>query len=142
MNPLQNMSLGIYWPNFYKRPMVNGVCGEDGHWLYTGSHGEFWPNDPRFSSIFCTTVHGSLKKSKPTKKLNESLEIQRPEDIPGYHEYQKFVNLLVEGIDYEDFGKNKCEPKFVEMYMMRTRFNDDQSRQKSGIKKLIQLTDA
>ena len=75
------------------------------------------------------------KKSKPpNKQRDESIEMLRPEDIPGYHEYQKFVNLLVEGIDYEDFGKNKCEPKFVEMYMMRTRFDDDQSRQKSGIK--------
>jgi len=89
-------------------------------------------------------VRVSLIKSKPpNKQKDESLEIQRPEDIPGYYEYQKFVNLLVEGIDYEDFGKEKCEPKFVEMYMMRTGYNNSQPRQKSGIKiQFSRLSDA
>ena len=106
-------------------------------------HAEFWPKDhredaPPFIDPFFVPqhlIHGSLKKSKPpNKQKDESLEIeiQRPEDIPGYHEYQKFVTLLVEGIDYEDFGKNNCDPKFVEMYMMRSGYYNNKPRQKSG----------
>lgn len=83
--------------------------------------------------MFQLLVRTSLKKP-PSKQKDDSLEIQRPEDIPGYYEYQKFVNLLVEGIDYEDFGQEKCEPEFIETYMMRAKlYEESLPRQKSGI---------
>ena len=79
-----------------------------------------------------------IKSKPPNKQKDESLEIQRPEDIPGYYEYQKFVNLLVEGIDYEDFGQEKCESEFIETYMMQSKtYKDSLPRQKSGIKSLM-----
>ena len=80
----------------------------------------------------------SLHETFESFTEHEWTGMRRPEEIPGYYEAMKFNSNIAECIDYEDFGQEKCEPEFIQTYMMQSKtYEDSKPRQKSGIESLM-----
>ena len=93
------------------------------------AHNETFPSTSKKSS----KKQKSIEKNKPA--IQET-KIQSLSDLPGYAEYQKYVERLTEITAYEDFTKN-CEPIFAKRYLMQQGMND--TRQKSRIIKKMRI---